>query len=357
MKKLLYIFILSFFINNLQLVATDINQPLKIKTLYGDFEIKEEVIKELISHPMFKRLRFIHQYGIFDYVKSSPKDFSRFDHSIGVFAILRKYNRPLKEQIAGLLHDVSHTVFSHIGDYYFQMEGQKDSYQDKIHEWFLIKSGIEAVLEKHGLKAKDILHKNKEFSALEQSLPDICADRLEYNLRGGLKVGLLRKEDIKAILDDLKFENDKWFFTNPEVAKKFANVPLYHTEHVWTSARSSLLDVLGAKALKRAVKIKLISIWDIHFSLDDVVWKKLKESVDPKINMILNKIINIDSTFRLADKIEEYDKHLDERFRGIDPLIKIDNTLMRLSEVDNDFKKNFLEVKARLDSGWRVIFN
>jgi len=49
---------------------------------------------------------------------------TRFDHSVGVMLLIRKLGAGsspasalLKEQVAALLHDVSHTAFSHVIDY------------------------------------------------------------------------------------------------------------------------------------------------------------------------------------------------------------------------------------------------
>ncbi len=71
----------------------------------------------------------------------------------------------LDEQIAGLLHDVSHTVFSHVGDFVFNFESKKDAYQDSCHEWFLKKYGIEEILSKHGFTVDQVLHKSGKFLA------------------------------------------------------------------------------------------------------------------------------------------------------------------------------------------------
>lgn len=131
--SLLVVFVLTigglFF---LQKKKSDI-APLTLTTLYGDFTIAEPVLIELLQDPYMQRLKHIRQYGT-NYYTIKKQDFNRFDHSVGVFVLLRKYGASLNEQIAGLLHDVSHTVFSHCGDYLFkvsQLDGS--SYQDTIH--------------------------------------------------------------------------------------------------------------------------------------------------------------------------------------------------------------------------------
>ena len=74
-------------------------------SVYGEEEINEPVLLELINSKPVQRLKGISQMGL-------PKDyyhrpvFSRFDHSVGVLILLRRLNANLREQIAGLLHDI-----------------------------------------------------------------------------------------------------------------------------------------------------------------------------------------------------------------------------------------------------------
>src|SRR5690554_3955482 len=84
-------------------------QVLHLKTLYGDITITEPVLIELLQDPAMQRLKEIRQYGS-NYYTIKKQDYNRFDHSVGVFALLRIYGASLHEPIAGLLHDVSHTV-------------------------------------------------------------------------------------------------------------------------------------------------------------------------------------------------------------------------------------------------------
>lgn len=54
----------------------------------------------------------------------------RYDHSVGVMLLIRMLGGTLEEQIAGLLHDVSHTAFSHVADYVF--ENRDEDYHEII---------------------------------------------------------------------------------------------------------------------------------------------------------------------------------------------------------------------------------
>ena len=96
-----------------------------INTIYGKFVITEPILIDLLASKAMQRLKKVHQFGISHYVQKGS-DYTRYDHSVGVFALLRRYNQSLPEQISGLLHDVSHTIFSHVADYLFQHQDGSD---------------------------------------------------------------------------------------------------------------------------------------------------------------------------------------------------------------------------------------
>ena len=111
----------------------------QIDTFYGPLEVDEPVLLELIESPAFQRLKGIHQYGV-SYYTTHKEEYTRYEHSLEVFAILRINNCSLEEQISGLLHDISHTVFSHIGDWVFGKAHQEKDYQNSIHSVYLGKA-------------------------------------------------------------------------------------------------------------------------------------------------------------------------------------------------------------------------
>lgn len=134
-------------------------QKLVIITLYGTCIIdraQEPIFFDLLESPALERLKKINQLGIYDKY-SHHANFNRFDHSIGVWFLIRKAGGTLQEQVAGLLHDVSHTAFSHVGAYCFVTDyKQMDAYQDDEHEQYLYDSGIVDILKKHGLTIRPL---------------------------------------------------------------------------------------------------------------------------------------------------------------------------------------------------------
>ena len=318
-------------------------KTINLETIYGNFEINDPIIIELLSHPMMLRLKNIRQYGV-NYYVIKPETYHRYEHSVGVYLLLKKYGASLKEQVAGLLHDVSHTVFSHVGEWIFDHKDGLSSYQDDNHDSFLKATGFAEILEKHGFTLASINHKHNNFSLLEQDLPDLCLDRIEYNLQGGLRENLITKDDFDAILNSLKFKDDKWYFTDIKNAKKFALISLYHTEKIWGSPLGLLTYKLTGQALKIALNKKYLSLDDIKFGEDDLIWQKLITIDDVQIKYLVNKLIN-HQNFYLPSSAEEADFFLHSKFRGVNPWVKINNKFQRLTEVDADYAEKYFALK------------
>jgi len=330
-----------------------IMRPKVLATPYGNLVIKEPVLLELIASPSMQRLKAINQYGITPYY-TNLKSFTRYDHSIGVLVLLRLYNASLHEQIAGLLHDVSHTVFSHLGDEIFDHHDHKNSYQDDNHEWFINNTELAAILEQHNIAVKDILHKHHHFPALEQDIPNLCADRIEYNLRGALVEELFGLQEIQTIQKDLFFDDGQWYFSTKQSARQFAHIAL-HLPQVYTNAENCVISHWAAQAIRHALEIELLTKDEVHFSTDKKVLVKLAKSTDQTVANLMNKIKNHQSFYTHGSK-QNHDLQLPTKFRGVDPLVKTKHGVEPLTEIDAAFKTEFQRVKEHADKGWFIKF-
>ena len=91
--------------------------------VYGDSVIDDPAILALIDCPTFRRLGGIRQAG--PSALAFPfKTVTRYEHSLGAHLLLKRLEASPKEQVAGLLHDISHTAFSHAVDFVFASEAQ-----------------------------------------------------------------------------------------------------------------------------------------------------------------------------------------------------------------------------------------
>lgn len=324
-----------------------------VDTFYGPLQVEEPVILELIKSPAFQRLKSIHQYGVAFYATIYREKYTRYDHSLGVFAILRLKGASLEEQIAGLLHDVSHTVFSHVGDWVFNKEHQENDYQTTIHLTFLEQNGLAAILQKHGFTSERLLPKEELFPALEQKLPNLCADRIEYNIQGAYRRGDISYSDVKKIVESLSFTDGNWISTEPELMKKIVRFSLSMNLRCWGNAANHLYSRWLADAILKGLDLGLISYHDIHTGTDQIIWERLRQSTDPFIQEKMKMVLKTSSYYKLVSP-DKADLIIRPKFRGIDPWIRIDSKLVRLTTLDPVLAKEYQETKETLAKGWAI---
>jgi HD superfamily phosphohydrolase len=325
----------------------------QLDTFYGPLEVNEPVLLELIESPTFQRLKSIHQYGV-AYYTTHREEYNRFDHSVGVFAILRVNHASIEEQIAGLLHDVSHTAFSHVGDWVFGKENQDKDYQNDIHALYLEMSGLADILKKHGFTVDQILPHEELFPALENSLPNLCADRIDYNIQGAYYQGFITYEEVLTIFHDLRFSENRWVSTSPELMKKLTRFSLFMTQTCWGGPTNHLMSRWLADAILRSIEIGVISQKDFHFGTDQDIWDLLMMQKDPIIAQKMWMVMHPQDYFSVVDTTAEADDIVKSKFRGINPWILSGSTCVRITEMDRQIAEEFEKVRQIVTSGWLI---
>lgn len=327
--------------------ATCADKPVTIHTIYGSAMITEPVLIELLNSDAIARLNRINQYGVIKFVKPD-EHYTRYQHSVGVLYLLRLYGASLEEQVMGLLHDVSHTAFSHVADFLFDTVQHKYSYQDTIFEWFVEHTDLKPILERYNLLWITALEVRDQFKMLKDDLPKLCVDRLEYNLYGGYLEELLTESDIVAILDALEYRHGSWVFTDYTAAKKFADVVLHLSTHIWCADWNCYLYSETARLLKHALNIQLITKDDLIFSDDATIWNLITsaEIYDHTIQQQLDRIMNYQTTFILGTH-ENHDYTTRGKFRWIDPIVMTKVGSQLLSTLDRSFAEEIELQKMR----------
>ena len=306
-----------------------------IDKLYGKINIEEPIILELINSPSLQRLKGIDQAG---YPKPFwPGKITRFDHSLGVYILLRKFGANLKEQIAGLIHDISHTVFSHCGDYALKSGSEiHHNLQDNLFEKFLKQSEISSILKRHHFAFGDFLN-GKNFSLLEKPLPDLCADRIDYFLRDMFIRSKLKKKKAKAFLSEFIIIRNKWVFKNFNFAKKFALFWVKMNNLYYAGPKSAVMFRTTGDVLKCALEKKYIFEKDF-FATDKKVLIKIRKHKNK--DKILNKLLNrMEGKTKWKINKRNYSTHIFCKSRVIDPYVKIERKILRLSKIDKNWAK------------------
>ncbi len=299
--------------------------------IYGKIKIEEPILTELLKTPSVLRLKKISQFGIPDKYYHF-KNYSRYEHSVGVMILLKKIGATLEEQIAGILHDVSVLTFSHVMDWVFSggSEGVED-YHDLIHNEFVEKTEIPQILKKHNFVLNRILDE-KNFTLLERDKPELCADRIDYALRE-FKYWLnpsIVEDCIKGLIN----YDGRIIFLNKEIAFEFAiNYLKLQTKH-WAGAEGIIRYYLFSEVIKIALEKKILTEKDFYKD-EFFVLSKIEKSQNDEIKEMLT--ILKQKNFKKPSK--KNGRKLIKKFRYVDPKIIVGEKLVELSKVNFQFQK------------------
>lgn len=325
---------------------------------WGSVSIDNPALTEMIAHPAMERLKHIDQSGPVTYLGLMPK-FSRFEHSIGVLALLQdKAHATFEEQLAGLFHDSSHSAFSHIADHLFHTAHSEHSYQDTIHLNFLHALGVDKNSERFGVTLAALDPDKPEYRALEQSLPDLCADRIEYLLHTASKLHYLSTEEITAIVADLQFEQGRWFFQDRVLAEKFAHLSTHFTKEIYASSWNTGIYEVFASILKEALAEGALSKEQICYGSDQAVLEALSTSGSASLQARL-KAFQQDPTscYHLTMDHNNAELWVTPKFRGVDPWVRSPSgEFQRLTEISETYRQEYLFVKDWCARGYGLIF-
>ena len=258
--------------------------------VYGNFEIEEPIILELINSKTFQRLKEVDQAGYFE-PHFPGTAHSRFEHSIGVYLLLKCTVRPIEEQIAGLIHDVSHSAFSHCIDYVLDAGSEKEhNHQDNVFDEFVRKSEIPEIIKKYNLDLDYILD-DKNFPLKEKDLPDLCADRIDYSLRTATVFREI--ENGKYFTDNLLAENGKWIFKDFESAEKYAELFLKLNTDYYAGPLSAVMFRTVGDYLRYALSKNYISETDLY-TTDKIVLEKIEPHIktDSQLSLLFDRMNN-----------------------------------------------------------------
>lgn len=304
--------------------------------IYGTVEIHEPIILDIIQSPTFQRLKGIEQGWYYEPYFPETKKHSRFDHSIGVYLLLKKYWASLEEQISWLIHDVSHGTFSHCLDYVFTQENQKkQDHQDNIFESFIKKTDIADILKQYNLDI-DYIIDDTHFPLKETTLPDICADRIDYILRDAFCNWEISSAEIFSLLDHLITKDNTWIFTDLESAKTYAEIFHRTNEKYYSGIESALMHQTVGYCLKHAWE-KWYLHMDDFYTTDQQVLDKITAHIatDDQLNIYWQRMNN---KIPYTNDPNDFDYNVFCKSRVVDPLFMDGNDVKKISDIDDERK-------------------
>lgn len=311
--------------------------------VYGQRTVDEQVLEELIASDPVQRLQGINQAGPQRYFIDRHRPVTRFEHSLGVMLLLREHGASLQEQIAGLLHDVPHTAFSHVADFVFGDEDHE--YHERFMDEIVRGSEIPGILEGHGFDVDYILDEDN-FPLLERDLPDLCADRIDYFLRD---VTAYQGAGLAHLRDALTTHDGRFVLEDREVAEEYALRYIAADEEIWADPLEMTIWHLFADAVRRALEIGVLDHDDL-FLTDDVVFEKIRGTDDDRIRELLDTLDGLE----VAVDPDDPDLTVTTKPRYVDPHVLDGDDLVRASDYSNEVRERIADHRDDVADGFPV---
>jgi HD superfamily phosphohydrolase len=291
--------------------------------VYGDVTIDDPGIADLIRTATFQRLRGIRQAG--PSALAFPfKVVSRFEHSIGVFVLLRRLGATVREQVAGLLHDLSHTAFSHAVDFVF--ESVEQAHHEDLKPEFLYRSDIVRGLSSMGFSPVEF-EDDTRFGLLERPLPSLCADRVDYFLRDSLTCAVSSPADVAEVLNHLIVVDGTIGIDDMDVARSLARRYRTMNDEWWASPAEAFIYNEFADAIVEAMRAGVIKQADLLLD-DEHILACLYGMQSETVRAKLRSIRQFD-----RKSLEGYIPRIAPKQRVIDPPVLVGGSLIPLSKL------------------------
>ena len=320
-----------------------------------------DFLDRYVQLPVLKRLAGIGLLCGTDWTKLYRNRFyySRLDHSIGVALIVWHFTHDKAQTIAGLLHDISTPVFSHVSDF---RKGDALTQTATEEPTARIIRGDEALgrlLAEDGLTAAQV-EDYHIYPIADNEIPQLSADRLEYMFPSGMALdGSWTMEEIRRCYNDiavLKNEdgNDELGFRTLEIAEFYCEHFCMIGHILQLNENKLALHMLG-QIMNIAEKEGVLSETDFMSLSEKQIMEKLdKMSASEKLSSLYKTFRNMTSIEHTEHALPD-DKYfcvnLKVKQRYINPLVNG----KRLSEISEKAHRIIEDFKAYSDTAYGCV--
>lgn len=313
-------------------------------------------IDKYLNTKTLMRIKYVTQFCGSDYTSLYSPLFlyTRYIHSIVVAHITWHFTHDKKATIAAILHDVGTPCFAHTIDYVFGDFIKQESSEKNIIDLIKMDEELMEYLYEDNVSLDDL--KNlKRYSILEQSVPRLCADRLDGVLHTCyIWLHTHKLEEIKRIVNNvhvLKNEDgkDELGFKDIDIALEFVNMVYnYAMElqgNVSKYTTGYIMDIT-----KKAFACGLIKLDDLYtLKEEDIVkiyadnfssWKYFEEAKD---------------IVRCDQRPDCFSVSMDVKRRNVIPLVAINGEAKRITEVSNVAREKYDDFNNYHDSKYAYV--
>ena len=253
--------------------------------------------------------------------------YSRLDHSTGVALIIWHFTHDKAQTLAGLLHDVSTPVFSHVVDFRNGDALTQVSTENENAHMVKTDTALGTLLAEDGLTADDVADYHR-YPVADNEVPQLSADRLEYMFPSGMVLdGSWTLEDIADVYGDIVLcrnenNNPEPGFRSRERAEEYCR-KFCSIGHILQLNENKLTLQLLAEIINQAVKTGILNEQECYeLSERDIIKRFDSYTADDVFSRYYR-------TFRTMTHIEHAEKPLPSHFcvslkvkqRYINPLV------------------------------------
>ena len=304
--------------------------------------------------------------------------YSRLDHSKGVALIVWHFTHNKAQTIAGLLHDISTPVFSHVSDFRKGDMLTQTTTEEPTSRIIRRDSELGRLLTEDGLTPEQV-EDYHIYPIADNEIPQLSADRLEYMFPSGMALdGSWTMNEIRRCYNDLvilKNENgqDELGFQHVEIAELYCEHFCMIGHILQLNENKLALHMLG-QIMNLAEKYGVLTEQDFMMLSEKEVMERLDTVVSIRPSAYSTTVLSrLYKTFRTMTSIEHTDKALDEKEyfcvnlkvkqRYINPLTVvecarsacIETTVSRLSEVSEKARHIIDDFKTYSDTPYGCV--
>ena len=279
-------------------------------------------IDKYIALPIMQRLSGIGLLCGSDWTKLFCNRFyySRLDHSKGVALIIWHFTHDRAQTIAGLLHDISTPVFSHVSDFRKGDALTQTATEAPTAQMIRKDAELMNLLAEDGLTAEQV-EDYHIYPVADNEIPQLSADRLEYMFPSGMALNdSWSMEEIQTVYRDLEVlsgENGvaELGFKTVETAELYCEKFCMIGHILQLNEDKLTLQMLG-EIMNLAERLGVLSEDDFMTLSESQVIEKLEEFCKAQGGVTSrgeeSKLCRLYKTFRQMTKIEHTELALPE---------------------------------------------
>lgn len=307
---------------------------------------KPDFLQKYLELPVLKRLDGISLLCGTDWTKlyNNRVKYSRLDHSIGVALIVWHFTKDKAQTIAGLLHDISTPVFSHVGDFRNGDALTQESTEAQTSQIIKHDKQLQKLLHEDELSTElvDDYHK---YPIADNEIPCLSADRLEYMFPSGASLdGSWTFEEIKKCYENIcVLQNENGLpelgFSDVKIAELYCEKFCCIGHILQLNENKLTLQLLG-EIMNLAVKLNVLQEKDFMTLSEKQVIQKIENWIS------INKAkFDTKTEFSIKDDSENLENRFAKYYLTFRNMKKIIHTDQKL-QGNNYFSVN-LKVKQR----------